>query len=92
MGSPSRGGTRAADGPLAGVAAQSVTANFDVKVTFGNGEAFSPNTRLYFREGTRSREIDLPGAARIIRRIDFFYRSALFGAPGRAIVHVYGRR
>jgi len=65
---------------------------FDVKVTFGNGEAFSPNTRLYFREGTRSREIDLPGAARIIRRIDFFYRSALFGAPGRAIVHVYGRR
>lgn len=65
---------------------------FDVKVTFGNGETFSPNTRLYFREGTRSREIDLPGALRIIRRIDFFYRSALFGAPGRAIVHVYGRR
>jgi len=65
---------------------------FDVKVTFGNGETFSPATRLYFREGTRSREIDLPGAERIIRRIDFFYRSALFGAPGRAIVHVYGRR
>lgn len=65
---------------------------FDVKVTFGNGETFSPSTRLYFREGTRSREIDLPGAERIIRRIDFFYRSALFGAPGRAIVHVYGRR
>jgi len=65
---------------------------FDVKVTFGNGETFSPTTRLYFREGTRSREIDLPGAARIIRRIDFFYRSALFGAQGRAIVHVYGRR
>jgi len=65
---------------------------FDVKVSFGNGETFSPSTRLYFREGTRSREIDLPGAARIIRRIDFFYRSALFGAPGRAIVHVYGRR
>ncbi len=65
---------------------------FDVKVSFGNGETFSPSTRLYFREGTRSREIDLPGASRIIRRIDFFYRSALFGAPGRAIVHVYGRR
>lgn len=65
---------------------------FDVKVSFGNGETFSPSTRLYFREGTRSRVIDLPGDARIIRRIDFFYRSALFGAPGRAIVHVYGRR
>lgn len=65
---------------------------FDVKLTFGNGETFSPATRLYFREGTRSRVIDLPGDARIIRRIDFFYRSALFGAQGRAIVHVYGRR
>jgi len=65
---------------------------FDVKLTFGNGETFSPATRLYFREGTRSRVIDLPGAARIIRRIDFFYRSALFAAQGRATVHVYGRR
>ena len=65
---------------------------FDVKITFGNGETFSPGTRLYFREGTRSRVIDLPGAARLIRRVDFFYRSALFGAQGRAIVHVYGRR
>lgn len=65
---------------------------FDVKITFGNGETFSPPTRLYFRQGTRSRVIDLPGDARIVRRIDFFYRSALFGAPGRAVVHVYGRR
>ena len=65
---------------------------FDVKITFANGETFSPGMRLYFREGTRSRVIDLPGAARLIRRIDFFYRSALFGAQGRAIVHVYGRR
>jgi hypothetical protein len=65
---------------------------FDVKLTFGNGEVFSPATRIYFREGSRSRVIDLPGDARIIRRIDFFYRSAPFGAPGRAVVHVYGRR
>ena len=65
---------------------------FDVKLTFGNGETFSPATRIYFREGSRSRVIDLPGDARIIRRIDFFYRSAPFGAPGRAVVHVYGRR
>jgi len=65
---------------------------FDVKLTFGNGETFSPATRIYFREGSRSRVIDLPGDARIIRRVDFFYRSAPFGAQGRAIVHVYGRR
>ena len=65
---------------------------FDVKLTFGNGETFSPATRLSFRGGTRSRVIDLPGDARIIRRIDFFYRSAIFGGQGRATVHVYGRR
>ncbi len=65
---------------------------YDIKLTFGNGETFSPATRVYFREGSRSRVIDLPGDARIIRRIDFFYRSAPFGGQGRAIVHVYGRR
>src|SRR5207245_9420174 len=48
---------------------------FDVKITFGDGETFSPATRLYFKENSRSRTIDLPGAARIIRRIDFYYRS-----------------
>lgn len=65
---------------------------FDVKLTFANGETFSPGTRVYFREGTPSRVIDLPGDARIIRRIDFFYRSPLFGGQRRAVVHVYGRR
>jgi hypothetical protein len=65
---------------------------FDVKVTFGNGETFSPATRLYFRPGSSSRVIDLPGDARIIRRIDFSYRSVFGGAQGRATIHVYGRR
>ncbi|HEY3279857.1 MAG TPA: hypothetical protein VGJ83_05040 [Gemmatimonadales bacterium] len=65
---------------------------FDVKITFGNGETFSPATRLYFRPGSSSRVIDLPGDARIIRRIDFFYRSVFGGAQGRATIHVYGRR
>lgn len=65
---------------------------FNVKVTFGSGETFSPATRLYFRAGSRSRIIDLPGDARVIRRVDFFYRSVLFGGEGRATVHVYGRQ
>jgi len=65
---------------------------FDVKITFGDGETFSPATRLYFKENSRSRTIDLPGAARIIRRIDFYYRSVPGGGQGRAMVHVYGRR
>ena len=62
---------------------------FNVKITFANGETFAPATRLLFSAGTMSRVIDLPGDARVIRRIDFFYRSA--GGP-RATVHVYARR
>jgi hypothetical protein len=70
---------------------------FNVKITFANGETFSPATRLIFNRGTMSRVIDLPGDARTIRRIDFFYRSvgAPLGAgaaPTKAIVHVYARR
>jgi hypothetical protein len=63
---------------------------FDVKFTFGDGETFSPALRFYFKEGSRSRTVNLPGAARIIRRIDFFYQSAPGGGQGRATVHVYG--
>jgi len=31
-----------------------------IKITFRNGEVFEPNTRAEFREGSRSRDIDLP--------------------------------
>jgi hypothetical protein len=65
---------------------------FAVKVTFGNGASVSPPTRLLFKEGSRSRVIDLPGTARTIRRIDFFYRSVGGARRGNATVHVYGRR
>lgn len=69
---------------------------FDIKITFRNGETFSPATRLLFKAGSMSRVIDLPGGARVIRRIDFYYRSAggIFSAvnPGKATVHVYARR
>jgi len=68
---------------------------FNVRITFANGETFSPRTRLSFNEGSGSREIDLPGARRAIRRIDFSYRSVARGrgrGRGGATVHVYGRR
>jgi hypothetical protein len=70
---------------------------YDVRVTFGNGETFSPATRLLFSAGAMSRVIDLPGETRIIRRIDFFYRSvggpfAAVASSGKSTVHVYARR
>lgn len=61
---------------------------YNVRVTFGDGESFSPDTRINFREGSWSRTIDLPGAERVVRRVEFFYRSE--GRRGRATVRVYG--
>ncbi len=70
---------------------------YDVRVTFGDGELFSPETRLEFREGSRSRTIDLPGEARGIREVRFAYRSEHVDRRGRgragerATIVLYGK-
>jgi hypothetical protein len=61
---------------------------FNIRVVFADGSDFSPNTRVTFREGTRSRVIDLPGAARAIRRVSFAYRRM----RAQAVVRLFGRR
>ncbi|MBP9086569.1 MAG: hypothetical protein KBG15_10660 [Kofleriaceae bacterium] len=61
----------------------------DVAVNFvGGGKGFSPNVRQAFRENTRTRVIDLPGAARSIASVQFRYRNLPGG--GRARVQVWG--
>jgi hypothetical protein len=60
----------------------------ELVIVFGNGETFSPGTRLVFGEGTTSREIDLPGGLRHIARIELRYRNLPGG--GRAQVEVWG--
>jgi hypothetical protein len=65
---------------------------YNIKVTFGNGETFSPETRVLFRQGSWSRTIDLPGPVRILRRVDFWYRSRLRPARGAANVRLFGRK
>ncbi len=62
---------------------------FDIVVTFGDGSTFSPPTRLIFAPDTATRTIDLPGAARIIRRVDFRYGNLPGG--GRAQVELWAR-
>jgi hypothetical protein len=62
---------------------------YNIRVVFGDGQVFSPETRVEFRQGSWSRTIDLPGGARVIRRIEFWYRSEL--KRGRAVIRVYGR-
>ena len=65
---------------------------FDVRITFADGTSFSPAGRFSFTAKSRSHVIALPGAARVIRWINFFYRTLPTGGRGKAIVHVYGRR
>ena len=62
---------------------------YNVRITFGNGGTYSPQTRLVFAQGAWSRVIDLPGNARNIRKIEFWYRSRGLRS-GRANVQVFG--
>ena len=65
---------------------------FDLRITFADGTTFSPTGRFTFTGKSRIRVIALPGAARVVRWINFFYRSLPSGGQGKTIVHAYGRR
>jgi hypothetical protein len=60
----------------------------DFEVKFRRGEPWHPETKHYFREGQRTRVIDLPGDDRTIQYIDFKYRNLPGG--GRAKLQVWG--
>jgi hypothetical protein len=62
---------------------------YDVRVVLGDGEVIRPATRLVFERGD-ARTIELPGDRRVVRRVEFTYRS-LRGAGRRAVVRLYGR-
>jgi hypothetical protein len=61
----------------------------DITVQFSNGEKWSPALKHSFRQGQRSRVIDLPGNNRTIAKIELVYANTPGG--GRAKVAVYGR-
>jgi hypothetical protein len=61
----------------------------DFTVTFANGEKWSPHIKHTFKEGQRSRSIDLPGADRQIVKVDMTYANLPGG--GKAYVELYGR-
>ncbi len=62
---------------------------FNMVITFKNGEHFSPDTRLIFGRGDSSRQIDLPGDCRVIRRVDFRYGNLPGG--GNAHIEVFAK-
>ncbi len=62
----------------------------NVRVIFGDGQAFSPPTQLILDDQEVSNAIDLPGPGRIIRSVTFNYRSVRAG-QARATITLYGR-
>ncbi|HEU0031616.1 MAG TPA: hypothetical protein VFQ53_13345 [Kofleriaceae bacterium] len=61
--------------------------DFDVKM--GRGPSFHPSLRHQFKEGSRSRVIDLPGDDRVIKWIDLKYKNVAGG--GRAKIQVWAK-
>ncbi|MBX3157957.1 MAG: hypothetical protein KF773_18460 [Deltaproteobacteria bacterium] len=59
---------------------------FDMIVYFGDGSVYSPPTQLVFRPGQASQVIDLPGGARIIRKVEFRYRNLPGGGNARVVL------
>lgn len=62
-----------------------------VRITFANGDTHVFDGPVKFKEGSMTRRLDLPGQRRVIRSIDFRYRTLLKGAE-RATVRVVGIR
>lgn len=61
----------------------------DMTIVFTNGQKWSPKFKQVFREGQRTRVIDLPGKDRTIARVELVYANLPGG--GRAKVELYGR-
>ena len=61
----------------------------DLLIVFSNGKKWSPQLKHTFKEGSRSRTIDLPGKDRTITRVELAY--ANFAGSGKAKVELYAR-
>lgn len=62
----------------------------DMHITFSNGSTYDVPLRFAFLAGSASRVISLPGAVRLIRRVDFTYNKLPGG--GTAVVTLQGRK
>ena len=60
-------------------------------VHYGNGEVYEHEVRYKIEAGSESREIDLPGNNRIIRKVVFWYEKATW-LGGTPVVTLWGKR
>jgi hypothetical protein len=56
-----------------------------------DGESFSPRFRLFFKEGTTSREINLPRGRRFVRQVELRYGNPTNRDPRDAVVELWAR-
>ncbi|MBN2535686.1 MAG: hypothetical protein JXB88_22600 [Spirochaetales bacterium] len=59
-------------------------------ITYGNDKVDDISLKWIFKEGDRSRLIDLEGAARIIKKIEFYYKTVGEVKEGKATVKIWG--
>lgn len=76
---------------------QMVVTDADIKlkqltVVFANGQRWSPKLSHVFKEGQRSRAIDLPGDDRTIAKIDLAYSAAAPGSMAEVSIYARDRR
>lgn len=60
-------------------------------VHYGNGEEYDHPVRYKIEAGSASREIDLPGNNRIIKKVVFWYEKATW-LGGTPVVTLWGKR
>lgn len=60
-------------------------------VHYGNGEVYEHEIRFRIEAGSESREIDLPGNNRIIKKVVFYYEKAAW-LGGTPVVTLWGKR
>jgi hypothetical protein len=65
---------------------------FNLLVAYGNGDREKVEIRHMFREGSRSRMVDLAGERRQISSIQFNYKTAGMASDGQSRIIVYGVR
>ena len=62
-----------------------------VVIHFGNGDDQKVELRATIKAGGSSRVIDIDGADRVIKSIEFWYDAATIGRGGKAVVRTMGR-
>jgi hypothetical protein len=58
----------------------------DLEIKFGRGAPWRPGLRHHFKEGAQSRIIDFPGDDRVLKHIDFRYKTVTRGTKARVQV------